>query len=238
MIRNTVGAPYVLGAVFARGGSKGVPRKNARMLGGKPLLAHSVEAALAATCLDRVIVSTDDDELAAIARQYGAEVPFVRPSNLATDESSEWSAWQHAIRAMSDLSGRDVDVLVSVSPTSPFRSPADIDLCYERLKETDADIVVTVTPAARSPYFNMVVLEGDRARLVIPPLQSLNRRQDTPEVYDMTTVAYAARAPFVLDAQYMFSGRVSAVIVPAERALDIDSEFDFRIAEMIVRSRQ
>lgn len=230
-------SPYVLGAIFARGGSKGVPRKNARNMAGKPLLAHAIEAARAARCLDRVIVSTDDEELAEIARSYGADVPFLRPAALATDECPEWLAWRHAICAVSEIDGRAIDVLVSVPPTSPLRDPGDIDKCVRRLLETNADVAVTVTPAARSPYFNMVVLEDDRARLVLPPAASVDRRQDAPDVYDMTTVAYAARAQFVLDAPSMFSGHVSAVVIPAERALDIDTELDFRVAEMLLGSR-
>ena len=229
--------PYVVGAVFARGGSKGVLRKNIRTLAGRPLIAHAIEAARASEALDRIIVSTDDAEIARVAREHGAEVPFMRPSELAQDDSPEWRAWQHAVRTLAQQDGRPVDVLVSVPATSPLRAPSDIDACVRKLLETDVDIVITVTPAERSPYFNMVVLEADRAHLVIPPATRIDRRQDAPVVYDMTTVAYAVRAPFVLSANSTFDGAVGAVVVPPERALDIDTEYTFHLAELLLAAK-
>lgn len=229
--------PYVVGAIFARGGSKGVPRKNIRLLAGRPLIAHAILAARAAETLDRLIVSTEDVEIATVAREFGAEVPFVRPVELALDHSPEWLAWQHTVRTLADQDGRRMDVLVSIPTTSPLRIPADIDACVRRLLESDADIVITVTPAARSPYFNMVVLEEDRASLVLPPANNIDRRQDAPLVYDMTTVAYAARTSFVLSSKSMFEGRVRAVVVPAERALDIDTEFSFHVAHTLLAAK-
>jgi len=161
---------YVVGAVFARGGSKGVPRKNLRLLAGKPLIAHAIQSALVSEIIDRVIVSTDDVEIASVARQYGAEVPFMRPPELAGDESPEWLAWQHALRALSENGAPEIEVFVSIPPTSPLRAIQDIDACVQALRESDADIVITVKPAERSPYFNMVSLdEGGNARLVIQP---------------------------------------------------------------------
>lgn len=226
--------PYIVGAIFARGGSKGVPRKNVRSLAGRPLIAHAIAAARASSMLERVVVSTEDAEIATIARAHGAEVPFMRPPELAQDDSPEWLAWRHALRTLAEQDGRLMDVLVSVPTTSPLRAPADIDACVRRLLDTDADIVITVTPTDRNPYFNMVAIEEDRARLVMTPPATIERRQDAPVVYDMTTVAYAARAPFVLAANSMFEGTVRAVIVPPERALDIDSEFSFQIAERLL----
>lgn len=226
---------YVLGVVFARGGSKGLPRKNIRHLAGKPLIAYAIEAAKAAALIERVIVSTDDEEIARVARYYGAEVPFMRPAELALDDSPEWVAWQHAIQAVeSEGNGRKVAILASVPTTSPLRSSADIDACVRALLEGDADAAITVTPTARNPYFNMVTLEGDYARLVIPMREAIHRRQDAPPVFDMTTVAYAARASFVQRARSLFEGKVRAIIVPAERALDIDTELDLKFAEFLL----
>ena len=218
----------------ARGGSKGVPRKNIRLLAGKPLIAYSIESALASKTIDRVIVSTDDAEIASVAREFRAEVPFMRPKELAGDDSPEWLTWQHAIRTLEEC-GAKLDVFVCVSPTSPLRSFEDIDNCIQALRESDADLVMTVTPAARSPHFNMVVLDSrSYAQLVIPPDRVVHRRQDAPQVYDATTVAYAARPEFVLKASAFFDGKVKAVVVPAERAVDIDTELDFRFAEFLL----
>jgi N-acylneuraminate cytidylyltransferase len=228
--------PHVIAGIFARGGSKGVPRKNIRLLAGKPLIAYAIETARASELIDRVIVSTDDAEIANVALQYGAEVPFMRPSELAQDDSPEWSAWQHAIRMLEGAEGRlRLDAFVCVPPTSPLRSVEDVDACVRMLLAGDTDMVITVRPAERSPYFNMVVLDDlSYARLVIQPQQATFRRQDVPVVYDMTTVAYAARPEFVLGANSMFQGKVKAVVVPSDRALDIDTELDFRIAEFLL----
>lgn len=228
--------PYVVGAIFARGGSKGVLRKNIRLFAGKPLMAYAIETALASELIDQVIVSTDDAGIAAVAQQYGAEVPFMRPAELARDDSPEWLAWQHTIRTLEVTEGEPkMDVFVCIPPTSPLRAVADVDACIQTLLESDVDLVITVKPAERNPYFNMVVLdEQDYARLVIQPDKKIHRRQAAPMVYDMTTVAYAARPEFVLSADSMFEGKVKAVVVPAERAVDIDTELDFRFAEFLL----
>ena len=231
--------PYVVGFIFARGGSKGVPHKNIRPLAGKPLIAYAIETALASELIDRVIVSTDDEEIADVAQQYGAEVPFMRPQELACDDSPEWLAWQHAIRTLEAAEGEPkMDVFVSIPPTSPLRAVEDVDACIRALLESDAELVITVKPAERNPYFNMVMLdEAGYARLVIPPDRAIHQRQAAPTVYDMTTVAYAARPNFVLNANSMFESKAKAVIVPAERALDIDTELDFKFAEFLLSDR-
>jgi CMP-N-acetylneuraminic acid synthetase len=224
--------------VFARGGSKGVPGKNIRLLGGRPLIAYPIETALATGLFERIIVSTDSEEIAEVANRHGAETPFMRPAELATDEASEWLAWRHALRATEALYGMP-DTFVSLPATAPFRNIADVQGCIARL-ETNAttDIVITARPAERSPYFNMVKLdERNHAHLVIQPESNVVRRQDTPTVFDVTTVAYAARPEFILKSNGLWEGSVGMVEVPAERALDIDTPFDFFIAECIAQAR-
>jgi CMP-N-acetylneuraminic acid synthetase len=231
--------PHVVAGIFARGGSKGVPRKNVRLLGGKPLIAWAIEAARASTLISRVIVSTDDQEIAAVACRFGAEVPFLRPAELARDDSPELLAWQHAIRWIDGVVGSPrCDVFVSVPATSPLRAVEDIDACVLSLLDGDADAVIAVKAAERSPYFNMVTMDpAGYVKLVIPPATDVSRRQDAPAVYDITTVAYAVRPAYVLSARSILQGRVRAIIVPAERALDIDSELDFAIAECLIGRR-
>ncbi len=232
--------PKVAGFVFARGGSKGVPRKNIRLLAGKPLIAYAIECGLNSRWIDRMIVSTEDEEIAEAARHYGAEVPFMRPAELAQDDSPEWLAWQHAIREVEKIDGEPLDVFVCIPATSPLRAVEDLDACIEiLLAGDDTDIVITVREAERSPYFNMVTLTDDgSARLVIEPEGEVHRRQDAPVVYDMTTVAYAARPAFILSAGNIFDGRVKAVEVPKERALDIDTELDFLFAEFLIGQKR
>lgn len=226
----------VVAAIFARGGSKGIPRKNLLPLGGKPLLVHAIDAARSAPSVSRVVVSTDDHEIAEVARQAGAEVPFLRPAELSTDEAPEWLAWQHLIRALEAESGSPaIDILLSVPTTSPLRSVEDLERCVALLRDTDADVIITVRPSGRSPYFNMVTLDDEGgARLVLPLSQPVQHRQASPAVFDITTVAYAARPAFVLRTQSIFEGKVRAVVVPPERAVDIDSPLDFQFAECLL----
>ncbi len=224
--------------IFARGGSKGLPGKNIRPLGGKPLIAWSIEHARAVPRIGRVIVSTDSEEIAAVAREFGAETPFIRPPELAQDNTPEWLAWRHALNFVRQQEGSLPDAMVSVPATAPLRLPCDIENCLDVFEEGQADIVVTVTDAHRSPYFNMVkVLADGTVGLVIPPASSVARRQDAPVVFDMTTVAYIARPEFVLQRTGVFSGTVRHVHVPVERSIDIDTLLDFRIAECLMTER-
>ena len=229
----------VVAFIFARGGSKGLPGKNIRPLGGKPLIAWSIEHALAVKRIERIIVSTDSEEIAEVARIYGAEVPVMRPVELADDKSSEWLAWRHALTFLLEKSGSLPDAMVSVPTTAPLRLPVDIESCLDQYEKGDADIVITLTDAHRSPYFNMVKANADgTVVLVIPPQSAIVRRQDAPVVYDMATVCYVANPKFVMSHNGTFDGRVKAVHVPTERAIDIDTLLDFQIAESLLNIRK
>jgi CMP-N-acetylneuraminic acid synthetase len=221
--------------IFARGGSKGLPGKNIRMFAGKPLIAWAIEHAHKAQGIRRVIVSTDSEEIAAVATHYGAEVPFMRPSHLATDDSPEWLSWRHALDFIRSDEGSLPDAFVSVPVTAPLRKPEDIERCLERFSAGDADVVITITDADSSPYFNMVRENSDGSmRLAITPESKIIRRQDVPVVYEITTVAYVVNPEFVYSSDAIFKGRVCAVHVPKERAIDIDTLLDFRIAECLL----
>lgn len=225
----------VLGLVCARGGSKGVPRKNLRSLRGRPLIAWSIASAKACPWIDRVILSTDDTEIAETAKSFGAEVPFLRPEELARDDSPEWLVWRHALAEMETRHGFAADYLVVLPPTSPFRDIADIEASLRRLHETGADIVLSVTDASRNPYFNMVELDAiGAASLCKRPANGIVRRQDAPKVFDVTTVVYSARTEFVRKAGGTWEGTVQAVQIPPVRALDIDTELDMRFAEFLL----
>lgn len=228
----------VVAFIFARGGSKGLPGKNIRLLGGKPLIAWSIEHTKAVSRISRVIVSTDSDEIADVARQYGAEVPFIRPAELARDDSPEWLAWRHALTFLKDTEGVLPDAMLSVPATAPLRHPIDLENCLDEFAKGDADTVITVSDAHRNPWFNMVKENPDGSvGLVMGPQTGITRRQDAPTVFDMATVAYVVRPQFVLQQKGTFSGRVCAVKVPVERAVDIDTLFDFELAEFLLSCR-
>lgn len=229
----------VVGMVFARGGSKGLPGKNLRKIGDESLVAHAVRAGLVCPRIDRVIVSTDDDEIAEAARQAGAEVPFRRPHRLARDDSPEWLAWRHALEFLDQEEGVQPELMVSLPPTAPLRSVEDVGRCVDQALNARPDAVITVTPAHRHPAFNMVHVDDERrATLVSPPEEPLYNRQEASPVYDITTVAYAVRPSFVFAADHLFAGVVHAVEVPRERAVDIDDELDLEFARFLWRRRE
>jgi CMP-N-acetylneuraminic acid synthetase len=228
----------IIALICARGRSKGLPGKNLRPLAGRPLVTRAIDQARAVRRIERVIVSTDSNEIATVAREAGAEVPFVRPAELALDRSPEWLVWRHALKFLKESDGVYPDALIVVPTTAPLRDVADLERCLDEFEKGETDMVITVTDAHRSPYFNMVkVLPDGTLKLVIPPPSSITRRQDCPLVYDMTTVAYVARPEFVMIRNGVFEGTVRHVHIPAERALDIDTALDFRIAECLIRSR-
>ena len=225
-------SPVAIAFIFARGGSKGVPRKNIRNLNGKPLIAYSIETALACPLISKVVVSTDDPAIAEVATRYGAEVPFLRPAELATDTASEWLAWQHAIKEVQK--SQRFDVFVSLPTTSPLRNVSDVEAALKALDE-QTDCVISVTPSARNPWYNMVRKEENGfVEVVNKNEKSILGRQSAPQVWDMTTVVYAARPEYILENDRLFSGKVKSIEVPRERALDIDTEYDFQIAEFLV----
>ena len=225
--------------IFARGGSKGLPGKNIKIFAGKPLIAWSIEQAKSVSSISRIIVSTDSEEIAAQALKYGAEVPFMRPEELCRDSSPEWLAWQHALKYLLDIDGFLPDIMISIPTTAPLRLPIDIENCLNEFKKGEADVVITVSDSRRSPYFNMVRKNLDKTvSLVMNVDEGITRRQDAPVVFDIETVAYVARPEFVLNHQSIFEGRVFSVNVPPERAIDIDTLFDFQMAEFFMKQRE
>ena len=224
--------------ICARGGSKGLPGKNIRPLAGKPLIVRAIEQASALRRVDTVIVSTDSEEIADIARTAGAEVPYLRPADLARDDSPEWLVWRHAISHFRGTDSKVPDALIIVPVTAPLRSVDDLDRCIDEFEASGADAVITVCAAHRNPYFNMVRLHADgSAAPVIESNGGFVRRQDAPPVFDMTTVAYVVRTEFVMQSNGLFDGNVRCVEIPVERAIDIDTPLDFKIAECLLQER-
>ena len=219
--------------VFARGGSKGLPRKNIRKLAGKPLLAYSIEQAEEINAIDELFVSTEDPAIAAVALEYGANV-IDRPAKLAQDDTPEWLAWQHAVEWI-QKQGDLFDIFLSLPTTAPLRNSEDILGALKKLDDR-TDAVLTMTHAARSPWFNMVKKGRDEyIELLIQNKKKTHHRQDAPVVFDLTTVAYVTRPEFILSHDAIFEGRLRAVEIPRERALDIDTEMDLEIAEFLMQ---
>ncbi len=225
----------ILGLIPARGGSQGVANKNLRLVNGISLLDRAIKTAKASHLIDRVIVSTDDQAIISAAQECGAEVPFKRPQHLATNDSPEWLTWQHTLEYIRQSEPNcEIKALVCIPPTSPLRNTIDIDVCIQELLNTDADIVITVTQSDHNPYFNMIELNPHGyAKLAIIPENPISRRQDAPDIFDITTVAYAAKPDFIMSCNSIFEGKVRTVNVPPERAIDIDTEMDLLFAEFL-----
>jgi CMP-N-acetylneuraminic acid synthetase len=220
--------------IFARGGSKRVPRKNALIVAGKPLIAHSIQCALASASISHVIVSTDDAEIARISTEYGASV-LERPADLATDTSSELLSWRHAINSFPQLfAGDGPQPFISLPATSPLRAPADVDGAIARFSTCSCDILFGISPSHNSPYLNMVTITGSDLIETVISGNAAIRTQDVPQVYDITTSTYVARADYVLKCQRLSEGEVGYYLIPPERALDVDSRFDMYLAELML----
>lgn len=216
--------------IFARGGSKGVPDKNIRTIAGKPLIAHAIQCGLQSRYISKVIVSTDSDRIAAAAEDHGAEVQM-RPAELAADDTPEILAWRYAIE-QSDL--KDDDLFISLPVTSPLRAPEDVDRAVERFRRGDCDIVFGISPSHRNPYLNMVRIDqNDLIKVAMDGIHAV-RRQDVPDIYDITTCVYVTGAAYVMNCQRLIDGRCGYVMIPRERALDIDEEFDLYLADLIL----
>ncbi len=215
--------------IFARGGSKGLVKKNIKELGGLPLITHSIYMAKKIEEIKKIYVSTDCNEIADVAQSYDAEI-IQRPLELAKDDAPEWLAWQHAVDYI-QKKGESFDVFLSLPTTSPLRSKEDITNCIVALTP-EVDAVITVTPSARNPYFNMVTREDNG---LCHKLYDANvmRRQDAKPTYDITTVAYVTRPNYIMKQEHLFAGRIASVLIPKERALDIDDAYDFLIAETL-----
>ena len=225
----------IVALICARGGSKGILNKNIKPLAGEPLIVRSINQIKELKEIEKVIVSTDSKKIASIAINAGAEVPFMRPKSLAKDNAPEWLVWRHALETINKIDGNYPDILIVVPVTAPLRTVKDLKNCLKEYQKGDADIVITATDSNRSPYFNMIkVDEEGMANLLISPRETITRRQDAPEIYDMTTVAYVTTPKFVLGNDGIFSGKVRHVHIPIERALDIDTPFDFKIAELLL----
>lgn len=223
--------------IFARGGSKGLPGKNIKKLVGKPLLCYSIDIAKATPSIDKVFVSTDDNDIAIIAEENGAIV-IKRPQEFAEDDTPEWLAWRHTIDWVTTHYG-PFDNFISLPVTSPLRNVADVEAAIFRRQQEIADICIAVTPANRSPYFNMVKYNDvGLVELVNNPESDITRRQDAPEVFDITTVVYVSTPEFIMNNYGLFSGIVTSIEVPKSRAVDIDDIYDFKLAEAILLSEK
>ena len=233
----------VLAVILARGGSKGLPGKNIMPLLGKPVLTYTVEAALKARTLNRVILSTDSEEIAKVGREAGVEVPFIRPAELATDDAHPTAVLEHAVTYLAESDGYDVDLVVTLQPTSPLRVAGDIDDAVRLLQNSpDMDSVITVKEVDLPPYW-VLRLDGQYLRPFVDDGTdySLMRRQELEQTYRPNGAVYVTRKKLLKDRGLIFSafskGKTGYVLMEPIRSLDIDTETDFAVIEAVMRGQ-
>lgn len=225
----------ILAVITARGGSRGIPRKNIKDLAGKPLIAYTIEAAKKSALLTRCIVSTDDAEIADISKKYGADIPFMRPAEFAQDESSSMDVVQHALKYLKDEKGEEYDYLMILQPTSPLRIAEDIDESIRKIVDTGADSVMGMMELVDFSIKKLKKIEDDT---VLPFLEDegkeSSRRQDLEKMYKRNCAIYLTKTDLIMAGDIF--GKVSRPhIMPEERSVDINEPMDFEIAELIIK---
>lgn len=220
----------VLALIPARGGSKGVPGKNIRDVGGKPLLAWTIEAARRSRYIDRLILSSDDREIIEVALAHGCEAPFVRPAELATDQADSMSVVRHAIASLPER----YDFLVLLQVTSPLRAAEDIDRAIELCQSSGAPACISICEPDKSPYW-MVAMDGAQTiTSLFPPDRIPDRRQDAPPVFAMNGAVYVGRTERLAAGEGFMTAGTVGYLMPKERSLDIDTEIDLKIANFLL----
>jgi len=226
----------VLAVITARGGSKGLPGKNIIDLGVRPLIQWTIEAAKEARLVDRVVVSTDDGKIACISKECGAEVPFIRPAELAEDTSAHIPVVQHAVQSLKDGEGYSTDYVLLLQPTSPFRTSTDIDSAIELACKTDAESVLGVMEVEQHPYKLSVIEEGHLRQAFEIPGGYL-RRQDFPKYYWENGAIYLVKTEVLMERGMLKTEGCMPYIMSRENSLDIDDEYDLLMARGYVREK-
>jgi CMP-N,N'-diacetyllegionaminic acid synthase len=224
----------MLALIPARGGSKGLPGKNIRPLLGKPLMAYSIEAALKAASVSRVIVSTDTEDIAEVARACGAEVPFLRPAELATDTALALDNYVYTLNRLSSEGGAKIEELIVLLPTTPLRNAADIDAAIALFRSKQADSVISYFEAPHPVQWYRFIDDAGVIRSVFPEGDRLANRQKERIAYLPNGAIYIFKSDLLIKQQTYYSDRTFPYIMPAERSVDIDNLFDFELAEFLL----
>lgn len=223
----------VFALIPARGGSKGVPRKNIKNIAGKPLISWSIEAAKKSMYIDRVIVSTEDNEIAGVSKSCGAEIPFIRPAELADDKARSIDVVLHCLKWIEET-GSIKPILILLQPTSPLRNADDIDRALESMFERKAKAVVSVCETDHHPFWANVLPEDCGMKDFIRPEIKNKSRQDLPKYYMLNGAIYIGFERYIRDNNGFLGNDTYAYIMPKDRSIDIDSEMDFRLAKILL----
>lgn len=223
----------ILAIIPARGGSKGIPHKNIKDLNGKPLIAYSIEEAIKSRYIDKLIVSTEDEEIAAISKKIGVEVPFLRPKELSEDNTPGIDPILHAVKWLQDK-GYNFDYVMCLQCTSPFRKHSQIDKAIEMLIEKDADSIVSVCESEITPYW-MKKIENGKLKDFLNQDIFYARRQDAPKVYRLNGAIYLAKTQILLDVKNWYTKNTLPYVMDKMSSVDIDNILDFKFAEFLMK---
>jgi N-acylneuraminate cytidylyltransferase/CMP-N,N'-diacetyllegionaminic acid synthase len=228
----------VIASICARGGSKGVPRKNLREVRGRTLIARCVEQAIECGIFDHVVASSDDPEMAEAARRAGAEVPGLRPPELARDDTNKWLVFRYLVEKLESHTRTPVAILADLDTGVLLREPRDIADCVTRLSSADAEVCVTAYEADHNPYYNMVELDAANvARVCLAGREPICNRQQAPPVYNLSPATFAIRRSALFEKEHWSQCKMALSVIPRERALDVDTELDLRLLEALVDER-
>lgn len=227
----------ILGVIVARGGSKGIPRKNIKDLCGKPLIAYTLDAVKHSTLLTRTILSTDDQEIADVAKQYGADVPFLRPSDLAQDKSTAIPVIQHALNFLQEHDNEVYDYVMILQPTSPFRLGEDIDASIQKIVDTGADSVMSMVELIDFSVKKLKKIEDDIILpLIVDEGKTTEQRDKDIPTYKRNCAIYLTKVDCIMQGDLF--GQISRpYIMPAERSIDINKPIEFEMAEFFMRKK-
>jgi len=228
----------ILCTICARGGSKGVKNKNIKELNGKPLIAYTIDQAKASGLFAYIVISTDSDDIANVAKQYGAEVFFKRSEEMASDTAGKLDVIKDAFKRSEEYYNKTFDCLVDLDATAPLRSVDDIINSFNQFKENNNDNLITAMPSRRSPYFNLVEQDKDGKVYLSKKLATaVVRRQDAPKSYDMNASIYIWKRDVILNENSIFLEKTGLYVMPEERSIDIDNELDFKFVEFLMEKK-
>jgi len=225
----------ILGTICARGGSKGIKNKNIRLLLGKPLIAHTIEYFKEWGKADRIVCSTDSEKIADVARRYGAEVPCMRPQELATDNAFKIHVLQHIVKFCEKQKNTNYDLIVDLDPTAPLRKQKNLDEAFKKFVASDANNLYSVCKARKNPYFNMVELDKNGYANLCKN-SSVIRRQDASPVYELNASIYIYNRDFLLRTNTLHSDKTIVYEMPDVVSIDIDNEIDFLFVEFLLKN--
>lgn len=229
-----MGNNKILAIIPARGGSKGVPRKNIKELDGKPLITYTIEASKKSKYIDRIVVSTEDKEIAEVSKKYGAEVPYLRPLQLAQDNSPTIDCVIHMVNWLKEKENYLPDYVCLLQCTSPLRSYEDIDGTIQKAITLNVDGAVSVCEAEVNPYWTNI-FDGDKLKYFIEEGKEITRRQDLPKVYSVNGSVYVIKANVLLDKKTFETENITGYVMSNESSIDIDNEIDFKFAELLMK---